>query len=98
MPVEPWVPAPTPAQIFLEDSVEHRWIRAGKPKRRGKNDVPTVVKYRVVVPELHIARCNDFSLALFRQDLARVEHLGDEHCALALGRRRQEVQVLPDCA
>ena len=57
-----------------------------------------MMKDGVVVAEIHVARVDRLALALRAEDLARLEHLGDEHRALALGRRREEVQVLPDRA
>src|SRR4051812_37244985 len=55
-----------------------------------------MVKDRVVIAELHVIRSDRFPLAFRAEDFTRLENLGDEHRPLALRRRRQEVQVLPD--
>src|SRR3954465_12190041 len=57
-----------------------------------------MVEDRIVVGKLHIVGTNSTALALGRQDVTRVENFGDEHRSLALGRGREEMQVLPDGA
>src|SRR4051812_12422811 len=57
-----------------------------------------MVKDRVVIAELHVIRFDHLPLTLRAEDFTRLENLGDEHRPLALRRRRQEVQVLPDRA
>ena len=64
----------------------------------GQRDVPLLVKSAGVVAELHVVPVHRLPFAVVGQELGRLEDLGDEHRALALRRRRQKVQILPDGA
>ena len=52
----------------------------------------------VIVAELDVVGVHGTPVALGAEDVARLEHLRDEDRALALGSRREEVEVLPDRA
>jgi hypothetical protein len=55
-----------------------------------------VVEHGVVVAEPHVVGAHGPALVLLAEDVAPLEHVGDEHRAVALGGGREEVQVLPD--
>ena len=57
-----------------------------------------MMKDGIVVAEVDVVGPHGLSLTLLGEDLARLEHLGDEHRALAFGRRREKMEILPDRA
>src|SRR5262249_10734058 len=98
MPIEPRVPAPAPTQILLKDAVHRRLIASAQAESRSEHEVAPVMEHRIVVTEVHVVRSDGLALTLFGEDVARLEDLGDEHRALAVGRRREKMEVLPDRA
>jgi hypothetical protein len=84
MPVEPGMLATPPAQVFLHDAVHRGLIATSQTKRGREHDVAPVVKDAVVITEAHVLCIDGLSFVLFAQDLARLEHLGDEHRSFAL--------------
>src|SRR5690606_13478670 len=84
-----------PGEVLAHDvaQVVHR-LRL-EAERDRERDVLPLVQHGVVVAELHVLETDGAAFALLRQQLAGLEDLGDEAGALALGRRREEVQVLP---
>src|SRR5688500_3559614 len=98
MPFQPRVLPAAPAEILLQDPMDRTGIAAHQLERRREDDVLPVVEDGIVVAELHIIFADGLAFTFFGQDVARLEDLGDEHRALALRRRRQEVEILPDRA
>ena len=96
MELEPGMPRAAPAQVLLHHAMHDGPVAARELERRRQHDVAAMVEDRVVVAELHVVRPHRAPLALLAQDVAPLEHLGDEHRALALGSRGQKVQILPD--
>jgi len=98
MPLEPGVPASTPAQILLENALQRALVGARELERGGEHDVTAVMKNGVVIAELHVVGPDGLALALLGEDVARLEHFRDEHRSFAFGRGREKMQVLPDRA
>ena len=98
MPFEPRVSSAAPAQVLLHDAMHDVGILPLELEGRGEREILPVMEDRVVVPEVDVVPIDRLALALLREQFGRLEHLGDEHRALALGSGREEVQVLPDGA
>src|SRR5688572_12376726 len=98
MPFEPGVLAAAPAEILLQDSVDRSGIFARQLERRREDDVLPMMEDGIVIAELHIVLADGLAFTFFGEDVARLEDFGDEHRALALRRRRQEMEILPDRA
>src|SRR5918912_1238397 len=98
VPVEPRVARAAPAQVLLQDAMHRGGVARRQLERRREHDVVAVVEDAVIVAEADVVLADRLPLPLGAQDLARLEHLLDEHRALALGRGGEEVQVLPDGA
>src|SRR5215211_880810 len=96
MELQPRVPASAPTQVFLHDAMHCRRIAALKLKNCCQDNVTADVKDALVVAELHVVTVYNPTLSLLRQDHCRVEHISDEHGALAFRLRLEEMQVLPD--
>src|SRR5690606_18948646 len=96
--VEPQVGVPlvAPGEVLAHHGAELLDRLGLEPEGGGEHDVLALVQHRVVVAELHVLGADDAALTLLGEQLARLEDLGDEARALAVGRRREEVQVLPD--
>lgn len=84
-----------PAQVLLKNSMQRGRIAATEIECDSEDDVAPMMKDRIVIAEIHVVGADDFTLILFGQDLARIEHLGDEHRSCSFRRRRQKVQILP---
>ena len=96
VPIEPWMLPTAPAEVFLHDAVKDGWIAPRQAKGGREHDISPMVEDGVVVTEVDVIGANGSPLIVFTEDLARLEYLGDEHRAFALGCGRQKVQILPD--
>ena len=93
---QPRVPCAPPAQILLKHAMHCPGITRFELKCHVQYDVAGVMKNGIVVSESDIRGINVRALTGFTPDAARVEHLGDKHRTSAVGRRGQEMQILPD--
>jgi zinc protease len=98
MPFEPRMSSAAPAQVFLHDAVHDVGILPLELERRGEREILSMMEDRVVVPEVDVLPIDCLSLAFLREQFSRFEHLGDEHCSLALGCGREKMKILPDGA
>ena len=96
MPLEPWMSGTAPAQILLHDAVHDVGVLPFQRESCREGKVLPVVEDGIIVPESHIVTIHRPALALFRQQLGRLEYLGDEHGTVAFGGGREKVEVLPD--
>src|SRR5690606_13054154 len=95
--IQPGVARTAPAQVLLKYPVHHRRVAALQTKVCAQHVVVLVVKHGIVIAELHVVRVYHSDLTFIVENAAILEHLGNEHRPFPLRRRRQEVQVLPDC-
>lgn len=66
--LKPWMSAPTPAQIFLHDSMHHRGISRQEPERDGEYNVSATVENASIVSKAHVIAVNDSPLSFFAQN------------------------------
>lgn len=96
--LKPRVTGAAPAQVFLHDFVHGGSFPSFKLKSDGEGNIVAVVENARVVAEFHVVGAYSFSAAFFREEIARVKNIGDEHGPLALGLWLEEMKVLPDSA
>jgi hypothetical protein len=85
----------TPAEVLLHDPVHDCLVATLELERHGQRDVTLLVERARVVAELHVLAINGLSSAVVRQQLRRLEDLGDEHRSLAFWCRGKKMQILP---
>ena len=88
MDLEPRVTRPAPAQVLLHDPMHRSDVTAREAECDGEGDFVTRMQDTSVIPEPHVLPIDNAADALFVQQLGRLEHLLDEHGALALWRGR----------
>ncbi len=94
--LQPRVPAPAPAQILLHDALHDVHVAALETKGHREGNIASPVQHARIVAEAHVLAVHHPTLALLRQDLRGLEHFLNEHRALAIRGRREEMKILPD--
>ena len=98
MELKPGMTCTPPAQILLHDAMHDGGIAAFELKGHRESDILPMVKDAGIVAKLHELLVDSLSLSLFRQELARMKDVGDEHRSLSLGLGFEEMKILPDSA
>ena len=84
-----------PGQVGFHDRPHTRFVARFELERGREHHVVADVEDRIVVAEVEIRGADGAAFVFLGQQIGLQEHLFEEHRPFAFGRRREEVQVLP---
>lgn len=96
--VEYGVPRTAPLEVFERDSLNVSTLTGRQTESAGERNLAGPMQSTRVVAEVHLGAADACSLATGHQEFDRLDELCQKNSALARGRWRQKVQVLPERA